>query len=536
MPIISESSSCRSLRAISFALTACLALPASAAEDWWTDAVFYEIFVRSFADSTEGPLANDGVGDLRGILEHLDYLNDGDPATTHDLGVTALWLMPIAESPSYHGYDIVDYNAVDVDYGTAEDFRALVDACHDRGVRVIVDMVINHCSNAHPWFEAAIDQASDKHDWFVWAESPPEGEGAPDHTVWHDRHKDRNGLHYYGFFWHGMPDFNLRNAAATAAVHDFSRFWLTDMNADGLRLDAIKHLIEDGVIFENTPETNDWLADYNRAMHETKPDAFIVGEVWADTATIDRFLESSVDSAFSFPLAFSINEALNKADARPLEKTLREIDATGRFGRLSTFIGNHDMDRLLDRLEGSREKSAAAATLLLTLPGTPFIYYGEEIGMRGVKPDPDIRTPMQWTADAQTAGFTTATPWRPVNADTVTVNVEAQSNDRESLLNLYRELVRLRGKSSALREGGFRIIDTGHDSVLGFERASNSQTVLVLVNLAGRPVADYRIVGASGTAAGELLWNADLTPNIAYPILELAPHTGYVIELTDTPR
>jgi len=508
----------------------------SLGEPWWDDAVFYEIFVRSFADSTEGPLAGDGIGDLRGIIERLDYLNDGDPTTHDDLGVTALWLMPIAESPSYHGYDVVDYRAVDAEYGTREDFLALVQACHERGMRVIVDTVINHCSSDHPWFQQSIDPSSPMHDWFVWADTPPTGEGAPQHAVWHDRFKKRNGRYYYGFFWGGMPDFNLRSPEATAAVHDFSKFWLTDMKADGLRLDAIKHLIEDGVVFENTPETNDWLAEYNRAMHAANPDAFLVGEVWSDTATIDRFLESSVDSAFSFPLAFAIAEAINKADGKTLRTTLQEIEATSRFDRLSTFIGNHDMDRVLDRLGGSRERCAAAATLLLTLPGIPFIYYGEEIGMHGTKPDPDIRTPMQWAPDTKTAGFTSGNPWKSPKPDTATVNVEAQASDPASLRSRYRDLIALRAASAALRGGGFRVIDSGSDAVFAFERQSPSQRLLVMVNLSDKPVAAYRIVGVDGSPAREMLHGTEVTTNMGYPIRELAPYEGYVVEITDSPR
>lgn len=509
---------------------------ARSTDNWWNDAVFYEIFVRSFADSTRGPLAGDGVGDLRGIIERLDYLNDGDPATHDDLGVTALWLMPIAESPSYHGYDVVDYKTVDREYGTNADFVELVDACHARGMRVIVDTVINHCSSEHPWFGASTDPASPKHDWFVWVDTPPTGEGAPNHPVWHDRFRSRNGQFYYGFFWRGMPDFNLRSAEATAAVHDFSRFWLTEMKADGLRLDAIKHLIEDGVIFENTPETTAWLADYNRAMHAASPDAFLVGEVWSDTATIDRFLDSSVDSAFSFPLAAAIGEAINTGDARVLRTALREIVSTGRFDRLSTFIGNHDMDRVIDRLGGSRARCGTAATLLLTLPGVPFIYYGEEIGMRGVKPDEDIRTPMQWTADALSAGFSSAEPWRAPNDDTATVNVESQAASPSSLLHLYRRLVALRSSSSALRSGKFRLIDAGNYAVLAFERVSETQKILVVANLSAKPIAAYRIVGVEGKPLREMLHGTDVTPNIGYPIAELAPYAGYVIEVMDTPR
>jgi alpha-amylase len=528
------------LSLVAFGLAIATPPLASAAPDspdtWWRDTVFYEIFVRSFADSTTGPLAGDGVGDLRGIIENLDYLNDADPATKGDLGITALWLMPIAESPSYHGYDVVDYTSVDSEYGTAEDFRDLVDACHERGIRVIVDTVINHASAEHPWFQQSIDKDSPKHDWFVWTDTPPAGPGAPQHSVWHDKYRDRNGQYFYGFFWSGMPDFNLRNPDATNAVYDFSRFWLKDMNADGLRLDAIKHLIEDGVIFENTPETLDWLRNYNAAMHEAKPDAFIVGEVWADTPTIARFMDGGVDSAFAFPLASAIVDSLNNANAKTFRRTIKGMVKTDLFPRFSTFIGNHDMDRVINRLGGSQQRAAAAATILLTLPGVPFIYYGEEIGMQGTKPDPDLRTPMQWTPEPETAGFTTGKPWHKPNADTPTVNVESQKTDEDSLLNLYRDLIRLRTSHPALSTGDFELIFGGHDAVVAWVRETENQRLLVIVNLSSSPVADYRISGAKGMPVRELLHNRGVTTKIGYPILELKPYTGYVIELMDTPR
>ncbi len=526
----------------SFTLTACLtglssawASPFTSTEitDWWRNAVFYEIFVRSFADSTTGPLAGDGIGDLRGIIERLDYLNDGDPATTTDLGITAIWLMPIAESPSYHGYDVTNYKEVDPEYGTEADFLALMDACHARGIRVIVDTVINHCSIEHPWFQKAVSVDSETHDWFVWTDAPARGPGEPQHTVWHPQFQQQNGMMYYGWFWHGMPDFNLRSPDATAMIHDFSKFWLTDMHADGLRLDAIKHLIEDGVTFENTPETLDWLADYNTAMHREKPSAFLVGEVWSDLDTINRYIERGVDSAFAFPLASAIQSSINGSDTSFLVTALADLDKTGRFDDFSTFIGNHDMDRILDRLGGSMQRSALAATLLMTLPGTPFIYYGEEIGMTGTKPDPDIRTPMQWTSDASHAGFTTGKPWRELNNNTRTVNVEVQDERDGSLLNHYRRLIRLRSKHKSLSIGSFTLLETAHDAVLAYERTTATESLMIVVNLSDQPIADYRIHPAHGEPARELLHSSPVTTNSIYPVLELAPYTGYVIDITD---
>ncbi len=207
--------------------------------------MFYEVFVRSFADSD-----GDGIGDLRGLTDRLDYLNDGDPSTNDDLGVTGLWLMPIAGSPSYHGYDVTDYEAVEPDYGTAEDFRAFMAAAHERGIAVIVDLVLNHTSIDHPWFQDARTPGSEHDDWYVWSTTGVPFAGPGGRRIWH---KDGDRW-YYGFFWEGMPDLNVANPEVEAALDDVARFWLEDMGVDGFRLDAARHLIEDGDKTENSAE------------------------------------------------------------------------------------------------------------------------------------------------------------------------------------------------------------------------------------------------------------------------------------------
>lgn len=525
----------------SLALTAQRPIP-PAIDEWWRDAVFYEVFVRSFADSTEGPLAGDGIGDLRGIIERLDYLNDGNPETNDDLGITAIWLMPICESPSYHGYDVVDYKTVDHEYGTNDDFKALVAACHQRGIRIIVDDVLNHCSSQHPWFQSALDPGSDKHEWFVWRDQPPPEPGGPRHPVWHDQSIARTGQYYYGFFWHGMPDLNLRSAGATQAMHEQSQFWLADMGADGLRLDAIHHLIEDWPQFEHTPETFSWLRDFADAMHAVKPGVFLVGEAWGDPDTIARYIQSGLDSAFAFPLCFAIENGLNQGSAHGIADALAEAWIAMR-GTQSTIIGNHDIDRVMSRLGGNTDKAACAATILLTTPGIPFIYYGEEIGMQGTKPDPDIRTPMQWTADPDNAGFSTATPWKPIHPSVTRINVETQSGDDGSLLSHYRRLIRLRQTQPALSRGGFRLLETGDDRVLAFLRQTPGQRLLVLINVSGEQARDGWALDAravdlqDGTHLTELIHAVPVqAPQRAddrawRPLPALEPRAGFVIQL-----
>lgn len=486
---------------LSFCLLAaplCLCVQsASAQTDWWRDAVFYEVFVRSFADSTEGPLAGDGVGDLRGLIERLDTLNDGDPTTDTDLGVTALWLMPICQSPSYHGYDVVDYLSVDDEYGTNEDFRDLVEAAHARGMRVIVDTVINHSSSEHPWFVESREPASSKRDWYVWSDEPLEVEWGS--TVWH-RPRAQTGEHYFGLFWRGMPDLNLQNPDTTRAVHELSRFWLTDLRADGFRLDAAKHLIEVWPRVENTQETIDWLKDYRRAMKGARPDAFLIGEVWADAEQVARYIPDALDAAFEFDLAFAIVEGVRDGDAGRIRDAIATAQASYPHGQFATFLANHDMQRTMTTLretaaseDEALAKARLCATIQLTLPGIPFIYYGEEIGMTGAKPDPDLRTPMQWTGDARTAGFTDGEPWRRPNADTASVNVAAQDADPGSLLSVYRDLIRRRQAHADLWRSPLTLIDTGNPDILAYGYALDGFRLIVAANCSDRVQSGVRV-------------------------------------------
>jgi len=475
-----------------------LALAGAGGDDWWHDAVFYEVFVRSFADSTEGPLAGDGVGDIPGLIERLDELNDGEPGGD-DLGVTALWLMPIAQSPSYHGYDVVDYSTIDDEYGTNEDFRRLIAECEKRGMRVIVDLVLNHCSWENPWFEKACDPESPYHDWFVWREEKPDWE----HNLhmWHDQKMEETGEYYYGFFWHGMPDLNFDNPFVTLAAFDVSRHWLEDMGAHGFRLDAIRHLIERGETVASTPETIEWLEGYHRYLKSVDPECWTVGEVWGPTSEVMRYLPDALDSAFEFQLAETIVEAVNSGEAGGLaEHIVRLGEAYGptRGGvAYSTFLTNHDQNRLMSQLGGVGDEGFArnklAASLLLTLPGTPFLYYGEEIGMTGTKPDPDLRTPMQWTSEPTKTGFTAGEPWRAVNDDTAVVNVEDQKASDGSLWRHYQEMVGLRLEHGALRRGETAVLETSDPDLLAFTRVLGDETLLVIANLGERPRRRFTI-------------------------------------------
>ena len=442
----------------------------------WQDAVFYEIVVRSFYDSD-----GDGIGDIAGLIEQLDYLNDGDPSTTDDLGITGIWLMPIMESPSYHGYDTVDYYAVEQDYGTNEDFHALIEAAHERGIRVIIDLVLNHTSSAHPWFiNARAEEDAEYRDWYVWNDENPGYLGPWSQTVWYPG----GGEYYYAMFWDQMPDLNYRNPEVTEAMYEAARFWLEEMDADGFRLDAIRYLIEDGERQASTPETHAWLAEFHDFHTAIEPDAMTVGEVWADTMDVVPYVANDeLDLAFEFTLAEAILQSVTVNTSTEFRSRLETVIEAYDPGDYATFLTNHDQNRVMTAVIENPDKARLAATVLLTLPGTPFIYYGEEIGMTGQKPDELIRTPMQWSAEEH-AGFTTGWPWQAVNPDFETVNVATQSADPNSLLSHYRNLIHLRNDHPALRQGDLAMVESTCRPVTGYVRHHEAETLLVLLNFA----------------------------------------------------
>jgi glycosidase len=538
---------------------------------WWNDAVFYHVFVRSFADSTKGALANDGIGDFQGLIERLDYLNDGDPKTQGDLGISAIWLMPMHPSPSYHGYDVLDYTAVNPQYGSMEDFKAFLAACNDRGIRVIIDLVLNHCSSQHPWFLEAQDTKSSKHNWFIWTDKVPEWKGPWNQSVWHRVGDGRgqpapkagatDGPFYYGIFSPVMPDLNFRNTAASDAMLDVTAFWLKDVGVHGYRLDAIRHLVEEGSLQESAPDTFVWLRKFYRAVKAANPDAFTIGEVWAESAQSARYVGGMLDTTFDFDLASAIVRAVREKDAAPLADAQRKVIALYPPNQYGRFLSNHDQTRVMTQLKDDAQAMHLAAALLLTGPGVPFIYYGEELGMLGDKPDERIRTPMQWSSQPH-SGFTAATPWIEVNDDYAKRNVERQNRTADSLLSTYRRLIHARNESPALRHGRTWIVETGTPGVFAMLRASQdpkdqsfhprrdwTDGALVLVNLTDEPVEGYTlscevaprglasarevlasaVVATPATRAGqgrEVDWSA------WKPLAELAPRTAYVIRMT----
>jgi alpha-amylase len=457
--------------------------------NWWNDTVFYEVFVRSFYDSD-----GDGVGDINGLIERLDYLNDGDPTTTDDLGITGIWLMPIMESPSYHGYDVVDYYQVDEEYGTEEDFKRLMAEAEKRGIKVIVDLVLNHTSAQHPWFtEAETGEDAATRDWYLWEDENPGWRGPQGQVVWHESPTG----YYYGVFWDQMPDLNLTNEAVTEEMHTLARYWIEEMGVDGFRLDAIKHLVEEGDMQVGTESTPAWMKDFYVAYKDVDPEAFTVGEVWSPTFEVVKYVGDEVDVAFEFDLAEAILSGVLSKKADPIARAYRKVVEEYPPGQYGVFLTNHDQNRVMSQLIGDENKAKLAATLLLTAPGVPFVYYGEEIGQVGAKPDEDIRRPLQWDS-SENAGFSDGEPWRPPYEDFEERNIAAQTDDPDSLLSHYRDLIRLRNEHDVLRTGEWAEVETNESHIYAFLRYHEDEAILVLINLGINPVEDYELMLEDG--------------------------------------
>ena len=480
---------------------------------WWREAIIYHIYPRSFQDSD-----GDGSGDLPGIVERLDYLNDG---SDRSLGIDAIWLSPIYPSPQADwGYDVSDYTAVDPVFGDLAAFDRLVAACHARGVRVILDFVPNHSSEAHPWFEASRSGRDDpQRDWYIWRD-PAAGGGPPNNwrsvfggPAW--THDAASGQYYLHSYLASQPDLNWRNPEVVAALSGAMRFWL-GRGVDGFRLDAMARLLKHPELPDNPPgrELHNYLqpelagaARALRAVIDEYPERVAIGEVWAP-AEVRSLLYGPPDLdglhlVFDFELIRrgpAQDAAYVPWEAPRLAEGLRETRAGLPAGALPSYaLGNHDVSRLASRLanqlgaggEGARARTRAAALLQLALPGPPTLYYGEEIGMldaaippsRALDPvgrDPE-RTPMQWDRSPG-RGFSSGEPWLPFGPRDV--DVASQDGDERSLLNLYRRAIWTRKATPALRRGALAEV-AASDGVLTFERRiEGSPPILVAVSTA----------------------------------------------------
>jgi glycosidase len=436
----------------------------------WKGRVTYEIFVQSFCDSN-----GDGVGDLQGVISRLDYIKS--------LGAGAIWLMPIHPSSTYHKYEVDDYYEVDPDFGSLEDFRMLIKEAHQRDIRVLIDLVINHTSWDHPWFREAIkDPQSPYYSYYVWEDlrkvkneisSRDRSYDTDQLSQWHK--VEGSDKHYYGFFYKTMPDLNFDNPRVRDEIENVGKFWI-EQGVDGFRLDAAKYIYRE----HEMDKTLEFWRDFGKRMRSHKADIFLIGEVWADRNTIAPF-HQGLDACFNFDLSFLIVDILKENDSTAdlietfLEtERLYEVENSDFIN--ATFLKNHDQNRLLSELNGHVQKARQAAAILFSLPGSPYVYYGEELGMSGEKPDEFIREPVIWGED-DPMNPTWMDPKYSRSGDFP--SVEAQENDPGSMLNYYRKLIKVRNSNAPLTDGVLIPVDTANNSVISFKRIKGDETILI---------------------------------------------------------
>ncbi len=409
--------------------TACEQKETPEVKNYWPNSgVTYEIFVQSFNDSN-----GDGIGDLNGVTEKLDYVKE--------LGANAIWFMPIMPSPTYHKYDVTDYRAIHPDYGTMEDFKRLLDEAHKRDIKVVIDLIINHTSNQHPWFlEAKSDRENPFRDYYVWAQKDTIAAFLDKKVItldsdnirqWHDPENGED--FYYGFFWGGMPDLNFDNQKLREEIYDIGRFWLEEVGVDGFRLDAAKHIFPDDRPLDN----HAFWKEFRAKMEAIKPDVYLVGEVYDKKETVAPYLPG-LPALFNFDFHYTLLDALNKEEGMLLAKKQKEIidfyqGITPTFID-ATFSSNHDQPRLLNELGSDPAKYKQASLILMTMPGAPYLYYGEEIGMLGLKPDENIREPFLWDVKSKDKGRTSWIKPKYTTEKTVTP-LAKQKDDPNSYFN-----------------------------------------------------------------------------------------------------
>jgi len=438
----------------------------SALPEGWQHGAFMEIFVRSWRDSD-----GDGVGDLRGLTQSLDHLQK--------LGIRGIWLMPITRSADGdHGYATTDYRDIEPAYGTLADFDELIRQAHARGIGVIMDYVVNHSADQHPLFIHSVRNPSGPYrSWFEWRSEHPQG-----WDIWgRDPWVKTEGGSYLATFGAPMPDFNLRHPAVVAYHQDSLRFWL-NRGLDGFRLDAVPHLIENSAKdWNDQPESRQLTAELTRLI-KSYPGRYVVCEA---TAQPRAYANPEVcGGSFAFGLENKIAPAA-KGDVRAMQDVAHYFVTAPHT--LATFVSNHDQfagQRLWEQVEGNAAHYKLAAATYLLLPGTPFIYYGEDIGMAGAQDlsdDPKIRGPLSWGPDARNGGFTAGKPYRALATNVRTHNLQFQQNDPSSIWSFYRDMLALRNQRASIARGSYELAQT-EGQVMAFQRRMGSEHTLVVIN------------------------------------------------------
>ncbi|MBN3584598.1 DUF3459 domain-containing protein [Algoriphagus aestuarii] len=458
--------------------TACENKQETIPENYWPNGgVTYEIFVQSFYDTN-----GDGIGDINGVTAKLDHVTE--------LGANAIWLMPIMPSPSYHKYDVTDYKSIHSDYGTMDDFKKLLTEAHKKDLKIVIDLIINHSSSQHPWFiESKKGRDNPYRDYYVWAQKDTIAQYIEKKKItldsdnirqWHDPGLGED--YYYGFFYGGMPDLNFDNPKVREEIFEIGRFWLEEVGVDGFRLDAAKHIYPD----ERAKDNHEFWKEFREEMIKINPEIYLVGEVYDQKEVVAPFLPG-LPALFNFDFHYTLIEALNEENGMILVEKEKEVleyysDITSDFID-ATISSNHDQPRLLNELDSDPEKYKQAIAILMTMPGAPYIYYGEEIGMLGLKPDEQIREPFLWEVIEKDKGRAT---WiDPIYSTDQTVTPLAlQKDDPSSFFNHYKGLIKLRNSTPALAKGSLELPETSYGkSVMVFSRKLGDQEVFVIHNL-----------------------------------------------------
>ena len=481
---------------------------------WYKDAVFYELSVRAFKDSNA-----DGHGDLRGLTQKLDYL--------HELGVDCIWMMPIYPSPLRDdGYDIADYYNIAETFGTLDDFKTLIQEAHNRNIRIITDLVLNHTSDEHPWFKAArSDLNSPYRDYYVWSDTDQKYQDAriifidtePSNWTW----DEKTGQYYWHRFYASQPDLNFDNPKVQQEMIDIARFWL-DLGIDGFRADAVPYLFErEGTNCENLPETHAYLKKLRAFMDENYPGRILLCEAnqWPEDVRPYFGDGDEFHMGFHFPIMPRIFMALKKGQAKDMLDILQRTPPIPDNCQWCIFLRNHDeltlemvteeerqwmweqyapeprmklnlgiRRRLAPLLDNDRRKIELANSLVFTLLGSPIIYYGDEIGMGDnieLFDRNGVRTPMQWD-DSTHAGFTTGKPFVDVIQGDFgfdRINVASQLSDNNSLFHAIKKMIQTRKQYQAFGRGSMEWMETGNPAVAAYIRKYNDETLLILNNL-----------------------------------------------------
>lgn len=527
---------------------------------WYKEAVFYEVPVKSFYDSN-----GDGIGDLAGLTQKLDYLQR--------LEIDCLWLLPMYPSPMRDdGYDISDFYGVNPDYGTLQDFEAFIMAAHARNIRVVADLVLNHTSDQHPWFQAARKPGNPKRDWYVWSDDDSKYKGA--RIIFTDTERSNwtwdpsaKAYYWHRFFSH-QPDLNYDNPEVRAEVFKIAHFWL-EKGLDGFRLDAVPYLFErEGTNCENLPETHAFLKELRAYVDANFKDRVLLAEANQLPVEVRPYFGEGDEChmAFNFPLMPRIFMSIRKEDRRPIVDTLMETPPIPASCQWGLFLRNHDeltlemvtpeerdymykeyahlprmklnvgiRRRLAPLMDFGRRQIELLASLILSLPGSPVLYYGDELGMGDniYLGDRDgVRTPMQWSPD-RNAGFSNADPERlyaqpilnPV-CSYLAINVEAQERLPGSLLNFMKRLLDLRRRHPAFGRGNFSVLEPANPRVLAYLREHEGQIVLVVNNLSrfAQP-ADLDLSRYRGWTPVEMFGHTRFPPVGDGPYtMTLAPH------------